>query len=181
MTLPYSFYLFGNLLGALPEAIDGGDFQFNLLAVEGPLAANLLGQFGSHSPSLTDHVRSCLQREEEQWPDAIYVEIIHWYSSRVGNVLQRPILREFEIPLVSRASVDESNQLKMSDLLVLVRSDSRVILWSECHQKEVIPRLSTAHNYRTGLSIYQFLADLQGQNSSLSLYWDWRPLRDQVF
>ncbi|GAB4033907.1 lantibiotic dehydratase [Spirosoma jeollabukense] len=180
-TLPCSFYLFGNLLGTSPEAVDQGDFQFNLLAAEGPSAANLLGRFGSHSPSLTDHVRSCLQREEQQRPDVIYAEIIHWPSNRVGNILQRPILRQFEIPLVSRASVGEGNQLMMSDLLVSVRSDGRVCLWSKRHQKEVIPRLSTAHNYRAGLSLYQFLADLQRQDCSLSLYWDWGPLRDQIF
>lgn len=180
-TLPSSFYLFGNLLGATPEAMDQGNFQFNLLAVEGPSAANLLGRFCAHSPALTDHVRSCLQREEQQRPDAIFAEIIHWPNNRVGNILQRPTLRQFEIPLASRASVNEVNQLLLSDLLISVQSDGRVSLWSERHQKEVIPRLSTAHNYRAGLSIYQFLADLQRQDSSLSLYWDWGPLRDQVF
>ncbi|ADB36957.1 lantibiotic dehydratase [Spirosoma linguale] len=180
-TLPDSFYLFGNLLGTSSMAVDQGDFKFNLLAAQGPSVANLLGRFCAHSRVLTNHVRACLHREEQQRPDAIFAEIIHLPDDRVGNILQRPVLRRYEIPIVNQASVDESDQLYLNDLHVSVRTNGRISLWSERHQKEVIPRLSTAHNYRFGPSIYQFLADLQHQDSSLNIYWDWGPLREQPF
>lgn len=181
VALPFSFYVFGNLLGPSPEAIDRGNFQFNLLAAEGPSAANLLGRFCEHSATLTEQVRACLRREEQQHPDILYAEIVHWPDDRLGNILIRPTLRSHEIPYVSRASVDSDHQIHLCDLLVSVDGQNKIRLRSKRHGKEVIPRLSTAHNYRSGLSAYQFLADLQRQDGSLQLGWDWDFLAEQPF
>ena len=181
VAMPFSFYVVGSLLGPSPVAIDQGHFQFNLLAAEGPSAANLLGRFCAHSASLTEQVRACLRREEQHRPDVLYAEIVHWPDDRLGNILIRPTLRSHEIPYVSRASVDSDQQVHLGDLLVSVDERGRVKLRSKRYEKEVIPRLSTAHNYRSGLSTYQFLADLQRQDGSLQLRWDWGVLNEQPF
>lgn len=179
--LASSFYVLGNLLSSSAANLDRGDFQFNILAAEGPSAANLLGRFCAHSPKLTSHVKRLLKREEEQQPDAIFAEIIHWPDDRLGNILVRPVLRDYEIPYISQASVDKEHQLPLDDLLLSVQADGRLIVRSKRYGKEVVPRLSTAHNYHAGLSTYQFLADLQRQNQGTHLGWRWGALDNQPF
>lgn len=179
--LANSFYVLGTLLGTSEADVDAGHFQFSVQLAAGPSAASLLGRFCAHSPELTDLVRASLQREEAQYPDRLYAEIIHWPNNRAGNVLVRPQLRAYEIPYNSPASVDDAHQLPLSDLVVSVRSDDSVRLRSKRLNREVIPRLSTAHNYRQGLPAYQFLADLQFQHERLLLGWDWGPLKNQPY
>ncbi|WP_338875781.1 lantibiotic dehydratase [Spirosoma sp. SC4-14] len=176
-----SFYVLGNLLSASAANLDRGDFQFNILSAEGPSAANLLGRFCAHSPELTNQVKRLLKREEEEQLDAIFAEIIHWPDDRLGNILVRPVLRDYEIPYISQASVDKDHQIPLDDLLLSVQADGRLVLRSKRYGKEIIPRLSTAHNYHTGLSTYQFLADLQRQNQATHLGWQWGALDNQPF
>jgi lantibiotic biosynthesis protein len=180
-SLPASFYVFGNLMGASEAALDRGEFQFNLLTATGPSAATLLGRFCAHSPQLTRHVQASLQHEEAQNPSSIYAEIAHWPNSRVGNVLVRPALRQYEIPYNSPASVAADNQLPISDLMVSVRANGRVMLRSKRLDREVIPRLSNAHNYKHGLSTYRFLADLAYQSGKMNITWSWGPLKNQPY
>jgi lantibiotic biosynthesis protein len=51
--LPDSFYAFGTLLAGSTSALDAGDFQFNLLAVRGPSAINLLSRAAMNWPTVS--------------------------------------------------------------------------------------------------------------------------------
>lgn len=179
--LPISAYVAGNLLSASEADLDKGNFQFNLLATGGPSTANLLGRFCAHSPELTAHVQASLAQEAQHEPDTLFAEIVHWPDDRLGNVLIRPAFRPYEIPYISRSSVDSERQLPASDLLVSVGPDGLVRLRSRRYNRPVAPRLSNAHNYQHGLSIYQFLADLQHQHATMTLRWHWGPLEGQAF
>lgn len=181
VALPHSFYVFGTILGSSPEAIDQGRFMFSVSAIQGPSAATLFGRFCAHSTHMTEQVRACLRREEQHRPDVIYAELVHWPDDRLGNILIRPRLRDYEIPYGSQASVEPAYQIPLSDLLVSVDSAGNVRLRSVRHNKEVIPRLTSAHNYRSGLSTYQFLADLQRQGGSMDLRWNWSILGERPF
>ncbi|MEZ0609798.1 lantibiotic dehydratase [Fibrella sp. WM1] len=176
-----SAYVAGNLLGASEADLDQGTFQFNLLATGGPSAANLLGRFCAHSPELTAHVQASLAQEVQHAPDALFAELVHWPDDRLGNVLIRPAFRPYEIPYISRASVAPAQQLPASDLLVSVGPDGLVRLRSRRYDCPVVPRLSNAHNFQHGLSIYQFLADLQHQEATMNIRWHWGPLEGQSF
>ncbi len=178
---PASFYVMGTLLGESANAIDAGDFQFQFRSAAGPSAASLLGRFCQNQPELTELVRAALREEEAHYPDAVFAEIIHISDERAGNIGQRPVLRAYEIPYVNQASVDQNGQILSDDLLVSVRAGGQVVLRSRRLGKEVIPRLSTAHNYRLGLSVYRFLCDLSLQQNRLAMSWDWGMLQDQPF
>lgn len=129
----------------------------------GPSAANLLGRFCHLSPQLTDYTLSLLEQEEAQRPDALFAEIIHLPSGRMGNVIARPVLRQYEICYLTSAGVAVDKQLSLDDLYVYVEQ-GLVRLWSKTHQREVIPRLSSAHNtMNNSLGLYKFLAGLQKQ------------------
>jgi hypothetical protein len=176
-----SFTAFGNLLAGSAAAADGGDFLFNLYAVAGPSAANLLGRFCPLDPELCQHVEACLRQEEQQFPEAVFAEIVHLPEARAGNILARPAFRQYEIPYLAKASVDTDHQIPLTDIMVSLRNGREIVLRSRRLNVPIIPRLATAHNYKKGLSIYKFLCDLQYQDQVPNVFWHWSMLEKQGF
>lgn len=139
----------------------------------GVSAGNLLGRFCHLDPAIHALVRSITKKEQELKPDVICAEIVHLPEARIGNILSRPVLREYEIPYLAQAGVDVAHQLKVSDLIVSVRNN-RVVIRSMTQGKEVFPHLTTAHNYSLrALPVYQFLCDLQSQDLRVNLGFRW--------
>ena len=139
----------------------------------GTSAGNLLGRFCHLDPDLRALVKSIAKKEQELNPDMICAEIVHLPESRIGNILSRPVFRDYEIPYLANSGVDSTHRLKLSELTLSVRHD-RVILKSTRFGKEVLPHLTTAHNYsRNALPVYRFLCDLQAQNLRVGLSFQW--------
>ena len=180
--LPDSMYLMGSILSSSAAAADEGNYLFELSTCGGPSAANLLGRFCHGDTTLTEKVKACLEEEAQTHPDHIYAEIIHLPEARAGNILLRPQLREYEIVYLGNGSVDAAHQIPVADLMVSIQPDNTVVLRSKRLNKRVIPRLSTAHNYRAGgLPIYKFLCDLQFQQLNTGLGWHWDHLGNEPF
>jgi lantibiotic biosynthesis protein len=60
--------------------------------------------------------------------------------------------------------------------------DDRIVLRSRRMGREVVPRLTTAHDEDwRNLGVYRFLCALQRQDVVSDLKWDWGPLRDAPF
>lgn len=171
--------LMGSLMATSAAAMDSGDFEFLLKACHGPNALALLGRFAAGNKELENLLRDFTQREQLLEKDKILAEIIHLPEGRTGNVLLRPSLYDYEIPFLGKSSLPEDFQLPVSDLLVSVRNN-RVVLRSKRWGKEVMPRLTSAHNFSRGLSAYKFLCDLQQQNA-LSIQWNWGILQEEPF
>ncbi|MBC9929454.1 lantibiotic dehydratase [Chitinophaga qingshengii] len=178
--LPYSMYLMGSILGASAAAIDAGDYLFDLNGCSGPSAANLLGRFCHGDEQLTARLKASLDRESAQEPDKIFAEIVHLPEARTGNILMRPPLRPYEIVYLAHSSVSADHQLPLSDLMVSVQQ-GRIILRSRKLNKVIVPRLSTAHNYRHGLPVYKFLCELQYQDYPGNLGWSWLLQGNETF
>ncbi len=172
---PGSMYLLGSLMQQEGQ-LDATHFVFDLAAFSGPSAANLLGRFTQGDEQLADATRAVLQEEEKEYPDAIYAEIVHQPQARIGNVLLRPVLREYEIPYVGWSGAAKDKQIPVTDLMVSVKGEE-VILRSKTLNRRIIPRLSAAHNYAVNsLPVYRFLCDLQGQGLAYPNVWDWGQL-----
>lgn len=176
----HSFNVFGNLLSQGGEALDDGRFSFHLSACTGPSAVNIISRFYEGDPDLPDYLKKCVRQEEAQNPDVIFAEIIYCPDSRAGNIMARPSLYQYEIPYMGKASVAPEFQIPVQDLMVSVCGDA-IILRSVRLNKRVIPRLSNAHNYKTGLPVYRFLCDLQHQDAHLNIQFDWGMLAEQDF
>ncbi len=133
----------------------------------GPSSANLLGRFCHLDENLKESVRAQLEKEEQHSPDVVFAEVVHMPEGRPGNVIARPHLRKYEIVFLADSSLAKEYQITIDDLYVSV-SGHRVNLWSKRLKKQVIPRLSCAHNFSShSLSTYKFLCLLQYQENSL--------------
>lgn len=179
--LPDSAYTMCSILASSGTEVDNGNFLIYHEVTAGPSAANLLGRFCYMDGELTRLTRDLLEREEQAKPDCVFAEILHIAQARLGNILMRPILRNYEIPILTPAAVDEEHTIALSDLMVSVRS-GRIFLRSKRLNKEVIPRLTTAHNFSMNpVPHYHFLCDLQFQGIKSSLSWNWGMLNEFSF
>ena len=178
--LPDSICMMAKIHAASADNIDNGNYSLTLQPPSGPSGGNLLGRFCHLHPGIEKLTRSVLEAEELHQPEAVFAEIVHLPESRIGNILMRPALRTYEIPYLCGSTLDEKYQIPVSDLLVGVERD-KVIIRSKRLGKEVIPRMTTAHNFSmTTLPVYQFLCDLQYQQIR-SIGWQWAGLDDRPF
>jgi thiopeptide-type bacteriocin biosynthesis protein len=152
-----------------------------LHSASGPSGARILGRFCHADDELHRLVRAHLAAEEAVHPDRVFAEVVHLPEGRVGNILSRPVLRGYEIPYLGRSGAPADRQLPLDDLLVSVQGE-RIVLRSRRLGREVVPRLTTAHNHVThGLGVYRFLCALPSQQVSPGVTWDWGPLAQAPF
>jgi thiopeptide-type bacteriocin biosynthesis protein len=179
--LPDAFAVIGAVLAPSGDAVGRGQFRVLIAGADGPSGAKLLGRFCYGDPQLAERVGRHLRQEESSRPDAIFAEIVHLPEGRIGNVLLRPALREYEIPYLGRAGVSVERQIPVTDLLVSVIGE-RIRLRSSKLGCEIIPRLTNAHNFGLrSLGMYRFLCSLQQQAVASGLSWSWGALEGASF
>jgi len=156
-----------------------GDNKIYIKTVGGSSAVNLLGRFCLIDEKVNRLVNNIIKKEELLNPQKIFAEIVHLPQARTGNILMRPSIREYEIPYLARSSVPSDRQIKINDIMVSIR-ENKIILRSKNLDREVIPRLGTAHNYsNNSLPIYKFLCDLQMQDKAGGFEFSWGPLSQE--
>lgn len=135
---------------------------------DGSSAAQLLGRFCASDSELSSYTRRYLENEERNAERrAIYAELVHWSVDRLGNVILRPPLRKYELPLFGRPTVPKSAQVHLRDLTVSV-VEGRILLRCRRTGQEVIPRLSSAHNTnRNSIALYRFLGAVRRQDARM--------------
>lgn len=179
--VPDAFSIIAKVVAKSPEAIEEGKFGLYVAGGSGPGGANLLGRFCHGDPGLTQQVEAYIRAEEAYRPESVYAEIVHLPEGRIGNVILRPVLRDYEVPFLGRSGADPEHQIPLTDLYVSLR-EGRIVLRSRRLGKEVLPRLTNAHNFRArGLGLYQFLCQLQFQSLASVVGWSWGPLNDMPF
>jgi thiopeptide-type bacteriocin biosynthesis protein len=179
--MPDAFHVMVTLVAASQEAIDRGDFQILFENAGGPSGARLLGRFCHADAELSRQTAEHLRAEEALRPDAVFAEIVHLPQGRIGNILARPVLREYEIPFLGRSGAPPDRQIPVTDLRVSVEGQ-RIVLRSARLGKEVVPRMTSAHNFvRGSLGVYRFLCTLQSQGTLGGVSWGWGPLDSAPF
>ena len=180
-TLPAALAVSAVVAAESESDIDRGRFSIWVNSVYGPSGARLLGRFCHADPELHSKVLDHLRTEDALHADALFAEIVHLPEGRVGNVLLRPVLRDYEIPYLGRSGAPIDKQIPVSDLTVTVVG-RRVVLRSRRLGKEVIPRLTSALNYTwQSLGVYRFLCALQNQEAPGGVTWHWGPLERAPF
>lgn len=164
-------------LSALVEIYQQGNKEVVYIPGFSASAAKLLGRFSYFDEDIENITKSIIQKEAEYFDDVIFAEIIHLPEFREGNVLLRPQLTDYEIPILSRSAVSDEFQIPLKDLVLSVKNDE-LVLRSVRLNKRIIPRLSSAHfaGNAKNLSFYKFLADMQYQNIQKNIFFDWGVL-----
>jgi len=176
-SLPNSFTVMATLIATSMEAVNAGDFQIYVKGGVGPDGARFFGRFCHAEPGLEQHVRKYLRQEEEPEAEAIYAEIVYLPEGRIGNVLCRPVLREYELVYLGRSGAPMDRQIPVTDLLVSVDGNS-IVLHSQRLGRRIIPRLTNAHGFTNPqlASVYRFLCYLQHQHGISVPGFSWGPL-----
>lgn len=171
--MPEAFHAMAVVCAESADAVERGDFRVLLYGGQGPSGARMLGRFCHVDPEIDDGVRKHIADEEALHPEAVFAEIVHLPAGRIGNVLSRPVLRSHEIAFLGRSGAPPDRQIAVQDLMVTV-SDNRIRLRSRSLDREIIPRITSAHNTSTeSLGVYRFLAAIQ---PPVGMQWDWGAL-----
>jgi hypothetical protein len=175
--LPITFSAMVKIIEAPSKNFPDGRLQIE--STSGSSAASLLGRFCHGNKDIKCIVNDIIEKEQKLFPDVLLAEIAHLPESRVGNILFRPTLRQYEIPILTLPSVDFDHAITLDDLFISVKN-GEIILRSKHLNKRIIPRLSNAHNYsRNAIPVYQFLCDLQNQNLRGWLGFNWGVLSNK--
>lgn len=172
--IPDTFSTMFSVLGKSEQDIDEGKFKILHILTAGPTSTMLTGRFCHLDKNLENNVKAMLNDEQISFTDKVFAEIVHLPQGRAANILTRPALRSYEIPIFTPGSVESRKSIPLADLYVTVRND-KVILWSEKLQKQVIPRMSNAHAYSPVNAIphYVFLCDVQYDYDHSDILWYW--------
>ncbi|HEV7781399.1 MAG TPA: lantibiotic dehydratase [Chitinophagaceae bacterium] len=159
-------------LSVLFSVVEGDKIVFK--GSSGSSAANLLGRFAHADEKINELVLAITKQEQLINDEVVFAEIVHLPEDRVGNILLHPAFRDHEIPYLASSSLPSEKQVLLQDIMVSVAQDKQVRLFSRKLNKEIIPRLSSAHNFGfRSLPVYHFLADMQTQGLVNGLLFNW--------
>ncbi len=155
------------------------DFKTNTLYIEGiggSSATQMAGRFAYADNDIKNLACDIAASEQNNNPNVVYAEIVHLPESRTGNVIIHPPFYRYEIPFLTKSSLPVENQIPLQDLYVSL-SGNYLKLYSKKLNKEIIPRLSNAHNYGLSeLPVYKFLCDIQHQETVANFTFNWGEL-----
>ncbi|MEJ5105373.1 lantibiotic dehydratase family protein [Chryseobacterium sp. MYb328] len=157
---------------------DNGKEKLFLNGSSGSSAANLLARFCSERSEIHNLTKAIAQKEESLNPEYILAEVIHLPEARIGNVVRRPTIRNYEIPYMAKSVLQEDHQITVDDLYISLKNN-RIVLRSKKLNKEIRPYLTNAHNYfYNTLPVYYFLSDLYSQELRNGIHFNWGGLKD---
>jgi thiopeptide-type bacteriocin biosynthesis protein len=168
------------VLGAASgSAVDAGEFVLRLVGIAAP-GPRPLARLCAASPEIGELVGELVRAERAANPDAVLAEVVHLPEGRMANIVWRPVLRDYEIAYLGASGAPRDAQLAIGDLVVAI-DRGRVVLRSRRLGREIIPRLSSAHDAtRRSLAVYRFLSALESQGQRPGV-WSWGVLDDARF
>jgi len=157
------------------------DILLKINAVSGISAANLITRFAYCDSDINSFIEEIARKEDELINESIIAEIVHLPDSRSGNIVSRPHIRKYEIVCLINTDLSDEFQIPISDLMISIKG-GKLQLRSKKLNKQIIPRLTSAHNYQNdSIAVYRFLCDYQYYNLGRScLYFDWGELGQEL-
>ncbi len=157
-------------MSAIIELYKNNDKPYiRFISAGGSSAANLISRFAHINNDLYDVVKSISDYEQDAEPNKCVAEIVHLPEGRTGNILARPDIRKYKI-LYMASPTGDVHEIPVNDIMLSVR-ENRIVMRSERLNMEIVPHLTSAHNYtlRT-MPIYKFLCDMQ-QQEGITFSW----------
>ena len=182
--LPDSLFFQGSILASCERDVDLGNYHLLFDKWDGPSGVRFLGRVLHMDSGLEAEVRKHVGEEQAVSGDARLAEVVHLpgYELRMGNVIQRPRLREYEIDCLGPSNVPDEYRIDLDDLLISV-ADGKLVLRSKRLGCEIRPRMTNAHNFTHPLNLaaYRFLCTLQLQSQAYTHVWSWSPFSQRSF
>lgn len=152
-------------------------YEIHLKGIGNSAGGNMISRFTKRN-EIYDILSNINKHEAYFYNDRIVAEIVHVPAmTRMANILNRKNPRDYEIPYVTESGKQQDFQLNIRDLFLKI-DQGKLKLFSKKHRKEIVPFLTSAHNYSNmTLPLYKLLCDLQnnGINHNISATLD--PLR----
>ncbi|WPV01570.1 lantibiotic dehydratase [Mucilaginibacter sp. cycad4] len=167
-----SKFIFGSIIASSTAELDDGNYKFLAKQLFNYSAGRMLGRFACGDPVLNDKLSQLTLDEENLNNKFILAEVLHNPGGHATNVVSRPSLRRYEIPINCSPSVDKDHVIFLEDLLVSIQK-GRVILRSKSLNKEVLPQMTNAFNVQRGEPLLKFLSDIQSQQIKNYFVWNW--------
>ena len=139
--------------------------------IGGVSGIELSARFSGAGTAMEESLKKICEQEMAINEEFLFAEIAYSPNDRTSNINQRGHYYPYEIPVLTHAVRPDQFTIKLSDLVVSVR-DNQVLLRSVRLNRYIIPRLSSAYNYKiSSIPVFRFLCDLQyqGIKSNLSL------------
>ncbi len=174
---PATSFAFGTLH---PNSGNAEDFSFQLKSWGGASSITMMARFAEIDPVLKEKLQECAVQDQQAYEDFIVAEIAHTPHEKDSNILCRPDFYPYEIPLLGNSSKAKEFQIPLQDIVISVKNN-KIYLRSLRLGKYIIPRISSAHNYKRGNPIYRFFGDLQFQYAPNSFRWNWKELEKNAF
>jgi len=172
---PLPFPLGIAVCAALVSSPVSAHASFRLDRVVGPSGARLFSRFWQ-DPDVRQLAEHHVREEKCALQNGVLAEVIFGPRETL-DFARRPNFYDYSIDCYGWASTGTS--LSLSDLYVSVVGD-RVILSSKSLGVEVVPRITSPHNYALGSNprAYRLFGDMQGQGSAADVSWRWGPLAE---
>jgi thiopeptide-type bacteriocin biosynthesis protein len=139
--------------------------------IGGVSGIELCARFSEAGSAMEESLKKICEQEMAINDEYLFAEIAYSPNDRTSNINQRGHYYPYEIPVLTHAVRPDQFTIKLSDLVVSVR-ENQVLLSSLKLNRYIIPRLSSAYNYKiSSIPVFRFLCDLQyqGIKSNLSL------------
>lgn len=137
---------------------------------------NLVGRLTAFDHQLHSHACEIAAIEQERNPDMIFAEIVFDTGDRTDKLNFRSGFRKYVIPLLTPVDTSDENIILLNDLYLSL-AHGKLILRSKRLNKRVIPRLSSAYNYkRETFGVFRFLCDMQDEGVQSNLHFSMERL-----
>ncbi len=136
---------------------NSGKTYISLDSFNGRTASSIISRFAYGDHEIDNLLKEICFKEQELNPNSEVSEVFHLSNSKIGNVSQRPLHREYEISFFSRPS-NPDKEINLSDIVIGINSN-KVYLKNRINNKRIIPYLSSPHNtINSSLPVYRFLS-----------------------
>lgn len=170
---------FSVLISLTKSSVDKSQNFIHVVSAGYSSATKPVARFAHTNNTIRNLTRKIADKEAELNPEMLFAEIVHLPEARLGNILLRPVIRPYEIPYLAKSAVEHEKQISLQDIRVSVEQN-RIVLRSSTLNKVIKPCLSSAHNFSDGAQpIYQFMCDVQGQDSNVGFSFNWGVLSQE--
>ncbi len=137
--------------------------EVELLTTAGVSATPLAGRFAGNNEELQTVLEEIAEHDKSCLPAFEFAEVLHSPDNDAINVLRRSNVWGKDIPYLDRSTLPKEDQISLNDLVISVNESARkIFIKSKKTGKLIMPRLTSAHNYRkSNQPVYRFLCEYQ--------------------